>query len=172
MSPERMKDCGRALAQAIQSVAGRHDWVWSKDYAIIVTTDAVHYGSEDWGGVDYAFFGCDEKGNKIAMDHENEIVQNCFSGEVSPEKINLFSRYTLDSMDFHNYKWTWCGRYSLPVAMFTTYFLSSPKLLNGEVIGYSTSITRKHIPVDDLNMGRTAIATSCHWVGYAAIGFR
>jgi AmmeMemoRadiSam system protein B len=172
MSPERMKDCGRALAQAIQSVAVKHNWVWGKDYAIVVTTDAVHYGNEDWGGSDYAFFGCDEKGNKMAMDHENEIVSNCFSGEISPEKINLFSRYTLDSTDFHNYKWTWCGRYSLPVAMYATYFMSSSKPLTGEVIGYSTSITSKHIPVEDLNMGRTAIATSCHWVGYAAVGFR
>jgi MEMO1 family protein len=29
-----------------------------------------------------------------------------------------------------------------------------------------------HIPVDDIRMGRTAIATNCHWVGYAALGYR
>lgn len=172
MSPQRMEECGRELAQAIRTVASRRRWEWGKDFAIVATTDAVHYGNEDWGGAGYAYFGCDEEGNKSAIRHENEIVRNCFSGQVSPEKIRLFSRYTLDSADFHKYKWTWCGRYSLPVAMYTCYFLSSPKPLAGEVIGYSTSITGKHILVDDLGMGRTAIATGCHWVGYAAIGFR
>jgi len=37
---------------------------------------------------------------------------------------------------------------------------------------YSTSIASEHIPVDDIRMGRTAIATDCHWVGYAAIANR
>jgi AmmeMemoRadiSam system protein B len=172
MSPERMKECGSYLSKAIRSVAERHKWSWGLDYAIIVTTDAVHYGNEDWGGADYAYYGCDDSGNALAMNHENEILSRCFSGELAPEKISLISQYTLDSSDFHNYKWTWCGRYSLPVAMYTTYFLSFPKPLAGEVVGYSTSITGKHIPVDDLRMGRTAIAAKCHWVGYAAVGFR
>lgn len=172
MSPERMKECGRTLAEAIKKVAEMNGWEWGRDFAIVATTDAVHYGNEEWGGADYAYFGCDAEGNKKAVSHENEIIRNCFSGQLLPEKIRLFSRYTLDSTDFHRYKWTWCGRYSLPVAMYTSYFLAPSDPLNGEVIGYSTSITGKHIPVDDLGMGRTAIATDCHWVGYAAIGFR
>ena len=63
MSPERMEACGKALADAIKAVAKGHKWEWGTDYAIIVTTDAVHYGNEDWGGVDRAYFGCDENGN-------------------------------------------------------------------------------------------------------------
>ena len=172
MSPERMKECGKYLSQAIRAVAEKHKWDWGRDYAIIVTTDAIHYGNEDWGGADYAYYGCNDSGNTLAMNHETEIVSRCFIGEITPEKISLFSRFTLDSLDFHNYKWTWCGRYSLPVAMYTTWFLSSPKPLAGEVIGYSTSIAGKYIPVDDLIMGRTAIETKCHWVGYVAVGFR
>ncbi len=172
MSHERMNECGKALADAIRSVASKYKWEWGKDFAIVATTDAVHYGNEDWSGADYAYFGCDEKGNNNAIKREKEIINNCFTGQILPDKISLFSRYTLDSVDFHKYKWTWCGRYSLPVAMYTCYYLSSPEQLTGEVIGYSTSITNKRILVDDLGMGRTAIATSCHWVGYAAVGFR
>lgn len=172
MKPERMKECGKQLAGAISEVAAKHGWTWGRDFAIVATTDAVHYGNEDWGGADYAFYGCDKAGNKRALNHEEEIVSNCFSGQVSPEKIALFNRYTLDSADYHKYKWTWCGRYSIPVAMYTGYFLNSSTPLTGEVKGYSTSITGKHIPVDDLGMGRTAIATDCHWVGYAAVCLR
>jgi hypothetical protein len=93
-------------------------------------------------------------------------------GEVKPENIRLFNKYTLNPDNFREYIWTWCGRYSVPVALYTTYYLNGSKSINGEVIGYSTSITGTHIPVDDIRMGRTAIATDCHWVGYAAIGYR
>ncbi len=172
MSPDRMKECGKALADALREVASAHNWVWGKDYAIVVTTDAVHYGNEDWGGKDYAFYGCDEKGNEKARDHEAEIIDSCLKGEVTPGRISLFSKYTLDPDDYHKYKWTWCGRYSVPVALYIAFYLNNETPLTGNLVGYSTSITSEHVPVDDLGMGRTAIATECHWVGYAALGYR
>lgn len=172
MKPERMDECGRALAGAIKSVADKRGWKWGSDYAIVVTTDAVHYGNEDWGGVDRAYFGCDKKGNAKALDHEAEIIKNCLQDEVTPEKIRQFSAYTLNSNNYKEYIWTWCGRYSVPLALYTTYYLNNSKPIHGELVGYSTSITSTHIPVDDLRMGRTAIATNCHWVGYAALGYR
>ena len=172
MSPERMEKCGKALANAIKSVAEKHGWTWGSDYAIVVTTDAVHYGNEDWGGVDRAYYGCDQKGNAKALDHEAEIIKNCLQDDVTLERIRQFSAYTLDSNNYREYIWTWCGRYSVPVALYTSYYLNNSKPIYGELIGYSTSITSKHISVDDIRMGRTAIATDCHWVGYAAIGYK
>ena len=172
MSPERMEACGKALADAIGTVARNHKWEWGKDFAIVSTTDAVHYGNEDWGGTDRAYFGCDDKGNMKAREHESVIIDSCLKGDLLPAKIRLFSNYTLNPDNFREYKWTWCGRYSVPVALYTSYYLLDGKTLSGELVGYSTSITSPHIPVDDLGMGRTAIATNCHWVGYAALGYR
>ncbi len=172
MSPDRMNDCGKALADAIRKVAKKHKWEWGTDFAIVATTDAVHYGNEDWGGIDRAYFGCDEKGNAKARLHESIIIDSCFKGLVIPGKIRLFNKYTLNPDNFHEYKWTWCGRYCVPVALYTGYYLNDSKSIFGELSGYSTSITSTHIPVDDLMMGRTAIATDCHWVGYAALGYR
>jgi AmmeMemoRadiSam system protein B len=172
MSPDRMDACGKALAEAIRTVAKNHRWEWGTDYAIVVTTDAVHYGNEDWGGTDRAYFGCDDKGNNMAREHESGIIDSCLKGEILPERIRQFNAFTLKSEDFREYKWTWCGRYSLPVALYTSYYLNNSKPSTGELIGYSTSITSSHIPVDDIGMGRTAIATKCHWVGYASVGYR
>ena len=172
MSPGRMDKCGKALAEAIAAVAEQREWEWGANYSIVVTTDAVHYGNEDWGGRDYALFGCDDQGNEKAREHELKIINNCLEGEVGPEHFRLFSQYTLDEEDFRNYKWTWCGRYCVPVALYTAYYLNDSVPLNGEMIGYSSSITSEHIPVEDLGMGTTAIATDCHWVGYAALGYR
>jgi MEMO1 family protein len=172
MNAGRMKECAKAMSDAIREVAAKHKWQWGRDYAVVVTTDAVHYGNEDWGGSDMAFFGCDSAGNKKALQHENEIITNCLTGKVNREKISLFSTYTLNPDNFREYKWTWCGRYSVPFALLTSYYLNDQNPLTGELAGYSTSITSAHIPVDDLRMGRTAIATPCHWVGYAAVGYR
>lgn len=172
MSPERMHECGKALADAIKSVAEEHGWTWGNDYAIVVTTDAVHYGNEDWGGADRAYFGCDQKGNIKARDYEAEIIDNCLKDEITSEKAHKFNTYTLNSNNYKEYIWTWCGRYCVPVTLYTTLYLSGSKPVSGELIGYSTSITCSHIPVDDLRLGRTAIATDCHWVGYAALGYR
>jgi AmmeMemoRadiSam system protein B len=171
MNPDRMESCGKALADAIRVVAMNHNWKWGTDYAIVVTTDAVHYGSEGWGGTNMAYFGCDEKGNIKAREHEKGIIDSCLTGKVSPEKIRLFNSLTLNPVNFHEYKWTWCGRYSVPVALYVSYYLNASKPLSGELAGYSTSITSPHVAVDDIRMGRTAIATDCHWVGYASIGY-
>jgi MEMO1 family protein len=172
MNPDRMQECGKALAEAIRQVAIKHKWEWSRDFAIVATTDAVHYGNQDWGGTDYAFFGCDSTGNRNALQHENEIIQKCLIGSIMLDNFRLFSSYTLKSDNYKEYKWTWCGRYSVPLALYTSYYLNDSQPLSGELVGYSTSITSAHIPVDDIRMGRTAIATDCHWVGYAAIGYR
>ena len=172
MSPDRMQESGKVLAEAIKTVAGKYNWKWGKDYAIVVTTDADHYGNEDWGGFNRAPFGCDDAGNQKACDLEAEIIENCLKGDVNPENIRRFSEYTLDANDFRQYIWYWCGRYSVPTALWTTYYLNNAQTLHGEFIGYATSITCEHIPVDDLGFGRTAIATDCHWVGYAALGYR
>ena len=172
MSPDRMQECGRALADAIRTVTTKNRWEWGVDYAIVVTTDAVHYGNEDWGGIDRASFGCDDEGNLRARGLEKEIIKNSLEGSITPDRIRLFSNYTLNSEDYHEYKWAWCGRYSVPVALYTTYFLTGNKPANLEWIAYTTSITHHHIPVEDLGFGTTAIATPCHWVGYAALGYR
>ena len=172
MSPERMQECGKALSEAIAKVAARRKWEWGNDFAIVVTTDAVHYGDEDWGGKNFAFYGCDDSGNRKAVEHEYEIIDSSLTGELTPGKIRKFSSYTLNDPDYREYKWSWCGRYSIPVALFASYYLNDTKPLTGILSGYSTSITSKHIMVDDISMGRTAIATNCHWVGYAAIAYR
>jgi len=48
MSPERMNECGKALAEVIKAVAYSRQWEWGADYAIVVTTDAVHYLVTVW----------------------------------------------------------------------------------------------------------------------------
>ncbi len=82
---------------------------------------------------------------------------------------------TVDENDFKKYKWTWCGRYSIPFGLMTAYYLNGQlhkgDFLYGKYISYSTSHEFPPIPVEDLGMGVTAPANHNHWVGYASIGY-
>jgi len=175
MSFVTMKSLASSLADALFKLGQEQDLQIGRDYSIVVSTDAVHYGCEDWGGSDNAFYGCDSAGFNKAVAHEYEIMGNCLLGQLSEKKIQAYTQYTIQDTNYHNYKWTWCGRYSVPFGLLTLLQLenalrSIPS--SGQLIGYSTSISQKSIPVDDLKMGVTAKATIKHWVGYAGVGYR
>lgn len=175
MDMARMKTVSRHLAATLAGIMKEKQLQWGSDVALLITSDAVHYGDEDWGGANYAPFGSDSTGNARAVAHEREIIKTCFTGTLSEKKIARFYAYTVNPDNFRDYKWTWCGRYSIPCGLLTSLYLQSLEKngpLTGVPVGYATSITQPHIQVDDLRMGRTAVATPHHWVGYPAIGFK
>lgn len=175
MSYNRMKEIAKPLANSISYLLEENDLILGKDVAIVITTDAVHYGDESWGGKNYAPYGTDEKGTSNAVNYEYEIIRNCLTGEMSLNGIKKFTEYTVQEEDHREYKWTWCGRYSVPFGLMTS--LSLTELigevpLQGRLIGYSNSIDHARIKVEDLGMGTTAPAYNRHWVGYASIGYK
>lgn len=175
MDFDLMKKYGKDLAKAINKVMVKNKLNWGKDLALVISTDAVHYGDEDWGGSNYAKYGCDEAGNEKAVQHENEIIGNCLLPELSTATIRKFFSYTVQPDNWREYQWTWCGRYSVPFGLLTGMELSQirgERTPKGLKMGYSTSIAQKPLPVEDLSMGKTAIATLHHWVGYSAVGYK
>ena len=176
MSYARMNELALPLAQAIDSIMKDERMEWGNDIALLSSTDAVHYGDEGWGGRNFAFYGADAEGYGKALLHEQRIMRDCFEGELQPDRIERFTRYTLDDHDHREYKWTWCGRYSVPFALLVAWRLQQLRHatpLRGTILGYATSIDHAPVKVDDLEgMGVTAPATLRHWVGYAAVGYR
>ena len=171
---DRMNELSDQLAASINKVLKADGLVWGKDVALVMSTDAVHYGDEEWGGQNYAQYGCDSAGFSKAVMHEKEIIDNCLVGSLSADRIKRFTGYTLKAEDYKSYKWTWCGRYSVPFGLLTAMKMQSAvsgKHLSGKFVGYGTSLNQPKIVVSDLWMGRTAIATLHHWVGYAGVGY-
>jgi AmmeMemoRadiSam system protein B len=174
MSFEKMKQIANLLAGAINKTELGRNWKWGEDYAIIISNDAVHYGDEDWGGKNFASYGTDHMGYQLAIQHDQEIMES-ISGDLDPEKIRDFCNYTVQDTNFREYKWTWCGRYSVPFGLLTAYYLKELQggnPLRGIPVGHSTSVDHPKLPVEDLRMGVTAPANNHHWVGYAAIGYQ
>jgi AmmeMemoRadiSam system protein B len=176
MSFERMRVVARALATALAGVMKDDDLTWGDDLAVVISNDAVHYGDEGWGGRDFARFGVDDRGYDEAIAYERRIIDECLLGEPTTESIRAFTEHTVDRDDHREYRWTWCGRYSVPFGLLMASVLAGAlgaPPLDGELIGYGTSIDgRAHVPVEDLGMGVTAPAHLRHWVGYASIGYR
>ena len=173
MSFNRMQLLAASLSEAVSETMAQEGLIWGKDWSIIISTDAVHYGNEDWGGKNYDRFGVDSSGYMQTVAYEMSIVNDILSGPLTLEKIRSFSECTVREDDYHEYKWTWCGRYCVPLGLLTAWNLAEKEgtPLTGIACGYSTSIANETLPVHDLGMGTTAPARLAHWVGYAAIGY-
>jgi AmmeMemoRadiSam system protein B len=174
MSFNTMNGLANSLALSITNIIRQNEFTWKKDIAIVISTDAVHYGDEEWGGQNYAPYGTDSAGYKKAVNHEHEIISTCLEGQLSGTKLKRFTQYTVQDSDYHAYKWTWCGRYSVPFGLLVADKMDRMlhQSLKGTLVGYSTSLERPKIIVTDLGMGITAPANLRHWVGYAAVGYR
>lgn len=174
MSYGRMSEIAIPLAKAIKKETVNRGMKWGTDFTFVISTDAVHYGDDGWGDSNFSFYGTDSAGYEKAVMHEHEIMET-LSGVLNTDNIEAFCRYTVDESDYHKYKWTWCGRYSVPLGLLTAYELNQQmgsKPLTGKIIGYANSIDHPAIKVHDLGMGTTAPANTHHWVGYAAIGYQ
>lgn len=163
------------LARVLDQVMKKNKLRWGDDVALVISNDAVHYGDEEWGGTNYAKYGCDIEGYNKAVNHENEIISSSLLPVLDTTSIQKFFDYTVQPGDWHTYQWPWCGRYSVPFGLLTGHYLSQIRNeahLEGIKMGYSTSVAHNSLPVEDLNMGKTAVATQHHWVGFAAIGYK
>jgi MEMO1 family protein len=171
---ERMNEISSPLAKAILDVMNQNKLKWGEDYAMIISTDAVHYGDKDWGGNNFAYYGSDTEGYNKAVEHEMEIINNCLTGIIDSRRVKDFMGYTVKEANYHDYKWTWCGRYSVPFGLLTLLNMQNftGEELTGVLVKYATSIDHPHIKVDDIGMSVTAPANLNHWVGYAAIGYK
>ena len=175
MDFELMEKYSMELANVINKLMTQYKLKWGDDVALLITNDAVHYGDEEWGGKNYATYGCDQVGYTNAVSHESEIIRNSLLPSLGTNTIRKFFDCTVHLGNWREYQWPWCGRYSVPFGLLTGMNLGKirgDKNPEGIKLGYSTSIARKPMPVEDLKMGKTAIATLHHWVGYAAIGYK
>jgi len=94
------------------------------------------------------------------------------NGELTVAKIRTLYSTFVDPEHPDNYRWTWCGRFSIPFGLLTLENLTRE---SGGVIGhpvaYGTSISAPELPLRDIGMGTTAPSNLYHFVGYPAVAF-
>jgi MEMO1 family protein len=175
MNFARMDEISEALSKVLAEIVHEKGLSFGKDLAIVISNDGVHYGDQDWGGKNMAPFGTDSLGIEKARQLDREIIENCLKGDITVQKVKRFVQYTVQDSDYRQYKWTWCGRYAVPLGLLTANRLNE-RLFNqpliGQFLNYATSIDHVPYPVEDIGMGTTAPANQHHWVSYVGMGYR
>lgn len=172
---EKMEVFSEELAKALSVLMKEENLTYGKDLAIVISTDAIHYGDVDWSSDKMAAFGVDDEGTAKVIQKEHEIINQCLEGELNTEKAKLFSDFMLEKDNYKEYKWYWCGRYDVPFGLMLANDLNQMienKNLNGTLIDYRSSLHNPHIEVTDIGMGTTADAHQRHWVGYVGMVYK
>jgi len=172
---ENMGLFSEIVAKSLRDIMKEENLQYGRDIAIVISNDAIHYGDEDWGSSNLAPFGVDSLGNEKARQKDLKIIEQCLKGELNNEKIEIFNHYTVQEENYKEYKWTWCGRYSVPFGLLVANKLNNlieHRSLSGKMIDYRSSYHNRHIKVEDLGMGTTAPANNRHWVGYVGLGYQ
>ena len=168
----RMDSIASQLAHVLAVLIRREGLEWGKDFVILISSDAVHYGDQGWGGKNFAPFGADEAGYRRAVQREYRLLSSYVLGPISPERLNRLLYSLVDSTDLKKYRIPWCGRFSVPFGLLLTYHLSRElgrPTPAGYLLRYDTSWGLGRLPVTLRGLGVTAPRSLHHWVGYAAV---
>lgn len=171
---EQLSRLSEDLAAALAGAMKRHGWKLGRDVAIVISSDAVHYG-EDF---DHAPFGTDARAYLRAVEREEALIANHLGGPIDPGRLKDLLYTLVDPEDVRRYRLPWCGCFSVPfgvdVIRRTSVAMGEP-VPAGHRLRYGTSLSEPEVAVSaatrEAGLGYTAPSNFHHWVGYAAVGF-
>ena len=174
MGWERIEELSDQLSQALASIMDENDWRLGRDVAIVVSSDAVHYGPD----FDHAPFGTDVESYERAVSRERQLARRYLEGNLSATKLEGLLDTLVNPADLQ-YRLPWCGRFSIPFGLELLRKVSletEGTTPTGDLLRYGTSLSEPELPVSDearaAGLGYTAPSNFHHWVGYAAVGYR
>ncbi len=174
MSWERLEQLSDRLAEVLAASLERHGWQLGRDVAVVVSSDAVHYG-EDF---DHAPFGTDAPAYEKGVARDRGLATTYLEGALDPDRLQRFFATLVDPTDVHSYRLPWCGRFSIPFGLELlrkTAAATHAGTPTGSLLRYGTSLSDPVLPVSpatrEAGLGFTAPSNLHHWVGYPAVGY-
>jgi AmmeMemoRadiSam system protein B len=176
MKWERTQELAKSLSTALAGKIKAEGWKAGSDYAILISNDSSHYGDQDWGGKNYAPFGCGVKGYLEATGRDIKLAGDYLAGQLSLDKLHKLFTALVDEKDPYTYLITWCGRFSIPFGLSVLADVSeSPggQPFSGIFLSYGTSVALGLMDEGiEPPLQTTAPSNLHHWVGYLAMGFK
>lgn len=171
---DRLSFLADELSTALASIMAERGWVLGRDLAVVVSSDAVHYGPD----FDHAPFGTDATGYQRAVDRDEALARDHLAGPVDPERLAALEYTLVDRDNVRVYKLPWCGRFSVPFGVKLLGDLAEKTGIGtpeGHFLRYATSLSEPQLPVSqatlDAGLGTTAPSNLHHWVGYLSVGY-
>lgn len=167
MGWERLSELGERLGAAIATSAKARGLVLGRDLAVVVSADAVHYGS-DFRHVPFGDGGIDAYAKATARDVS---MLRALGGPLEAAKARAFHETCVSPVRPADYLVTWCGRYSIPLGLVTLSRLGRDLgvSLEARTLAYATSVGAPELPVRGDGLGETAPANLYHFVGYPSL---
>jgi len=174
MGWDRIEALSDLLAAALVDVMEPNGWRLGRDLAIVISSDAVHYGPD----FDYTPFGTDVDAYIKAVAQDHELIAADLEGPLRPQALRQFLYTLVDESDVHTYLRPWCGRFSIPFGLELlrkVAIATEDTVPSGSLLAYGTSLSEPELPVSpaarEAGLGYTAPSNFYHWVGYASIGY-
>jgi len=174
MGWERMTEITDTLAAAVAEIMEANGWRLGRDLAVVVSSDAVHYGPD----FDHAPFGTDVQAYERAVARDTGLAHDHLEGALDPNKLHDLLEILVDPEDL-SYRLPWCGRFSVPFGLELLRKIaidSGENIPEGTLLRYGTSLSEPELPVSattrESGLAYTAPSNFHHWVGYAAVGYR
>lgn len=164
---ERLDALAAHLGEAVRAAAHRRGWQLGRDLAIAISTDGIHYGP-DFHQTQFGEGGPDAYRDAVAKDCA--LLQGPLTGAVTRDKARALYETFVDPAHPDTYRWTWCGRFSVPFGMLLLLHASGGGVV-AHPLAYGTSIGSPELPLRELGMGATAPSNLYHFVGHPAVAF-
>ncbi len=146
-----------------------------RDLAVVISSDAVHYGK----AFDHTPFGLDASGYQSAFNLDARMSQSQLEGQLDATKTKALFEDLVAPDDVRHYRIPWCGRFSIPLGLETLRLLAGKlgqPIPVGHMLRHSSSISDLELPVSnatrDAGLGTTAESNLCHWVDYLTVGYK
>lgn len=165
----RLESIADDLAAALRAEMDARHWTLGRDLAIAISADAIHYGP-DFRQV--AFGEGTPASYEKAVAKERSLLAGPLSGRLSVQGIETLYDTYVDPAHPDVYRWTWCGRFSVPLGLLVLDRLTRDSGgAFGHAVAYSTSLASPELPLADVGMRPTAPSDLWHWVGYPGVAF-
>jgi len=164
---DRLEQLADHLGAALAAEMRARGWRIGRDVAIAISADGIHYGP-DFKQVIFGTGGVDAYRQAVAKDHG--LLTGPLSGRLTTAKIRTLYETFVDPDHPDDYRWTWCGRFSVPLGLLTLERVTRD--LGGATsapVAYGTSIGSPELGLRDIGMSPTAPSNLYHFVGYPGV---
>ncbi|MFI5372081.1 MAG: AmmeMemoRadiSam system protein B [Candidatus Eisenbacteria bacterium] len=166
---DRLSQLADHLGAALLAVMNTRGWRLGRDVAIAISADAIHYGPD----FKQEAFG---PGGRAAYDQavakDRGLMTGPLRGPLTVDKIRTLYATFVDPDHPDDYRWTWCGRFSVPLGLLT---LARVTRDSGGAVGhpvaYGTSVGWPELGLRDVGMAPTSPCNLYHFVGYPGATF-
>jgi AmmeMemoRadiSam system protein B len=166
---DRLQEIADHLGSALQAEMSQRHWQLGRDVAIAISADGIHYGP-DFHQEAFGTGGLEAYTRAVEKDHG--LLTGPLSGPLTTEKIRAVYETFVDPDEPDVYRWTWCGRFSVPLGLLTLQRLTRDHGgATGHAVAYGTSVGWPELGLRDTGMSPTSPSNLYHFVGYPGVAF-